>query len=175
LRGAGARKTGWAPHKGRTAVKLTTFKDIDAPIDWVFQQLCDFPAFERQAMRRGAEVRRIDGQAPPGIGNAWNVRFQFRGKEREMRAEVVEFDTPNLLQLDATSAGIDGATRIETMALSRTRTRLTFSLVLTAKSLGNRLLLQSLKLTQGNINRQFDTRIGTFARDLQDRYRRSRP
>jgi hypothetical protein len=59
--------------------------DIQAPIAWVFQQVSDFPAFERQALRRGADLRRLDGLPRPGQGMAWDVKYQFRGKDRDLR------------------------------------------------------------------------------------------
>ena len=37
-------------------MKFSTKEDIDAPIDAVFDMLCEFDQFERAAMRRGAEV-----------------------------------------------------------------------------------------------------------------------
>jgi hypothetical protein len=151
-------------------MKLSSFKDIEAPIDWLFAQVADFPAYERQAMRRGADVKRTDPR--PGLGAAWEAQFHFRGKDRRLTAQIAEFDPPNGLRLTAVSAGIDVDTTVDLVALSRSRTRLTVGIALSAKTLGTRLLLQSLRLTQGNISRQFDARIAAFARDLQDRHQR---
>ena len=59
---------------------FSTFNDVQAPIDWVFRQFTDFPAFERQALRRGADIKRLNPALPDGLGAVWDVRFQFRGK-----------------------------------------------------------------------------------------------
>lgn len=153
-------------------MRLQATDDIAAPIAHVYQQVSDFAAFERQAMRRGADVRRTDTLPCAGIGNAWAVRFLFRGRERDVRAEVTAFDAPNGLTVTAVSQNLTAETVIELVALSRTQTRLTIHMDLTATSLSARLLLQSLRLAKGNLLRQFEGRISTFARDVQDRYQR---
>ena len=60
-------------------MKFSTREDISAPIDQVFQALCDFEAFERLAMRRGAELRRTDTMTRPGVGMQWHVTYSMRG------------------------------------------------------------------------------------------------
>ena len=56
-------------------MKFSTKEDIDAPIDAVFEMLCEFDQFERAAMRRGAEVQRVDQLAEPGVGMLWEAAF----------------------------------------------------------------------------------------------------
>jgi len=146
--------------------------DIAAPIAHVFAQITDFAAFERQAMRRGADVRRIDTLPRAGIGNVWSVRFLFRGRERDLRAEVTGFDPPNGLTLTAVAQNLSVVTVIELVALSRTHTRLTIRLDLAASGLATRLLLQSLKLAKGGLTRKFEARVSEFAQDVQARYQR---
>jgi hypothetical protein len=146
--------------------------DIEAPIAFVFGQVSDFPAFERQLLRRGAEVRRVDRLAAPGKGAAWDVRFRFRGRDREVHAEVVAFDPPNGLTAEAESANIHAVGRVELIALSPQRTRLCVRLDLSAHTLPARLLLQSLRLAKANLNARFDKRVTEFAAEVQARYQR---
>jgi len=146
--------------------------DIEAPISWVFQQVTDFAAFERQAMRRGADVRRLDSLARPGNGSTWDVQFRFRGKDRQMQAEVNGFDPPNKFDVIMVSQNLHATMKVELVAQSRSRTRFTVSLVVGARSLPARLLLQSLRLAKANLSRRFETRVAGFASDIQDRYAR---
>jgi len=153
-------------------MKFSTREDIEAPIDHVFAAVTDFSAFERQALRRGAEVRRVD-QGPVQLGSAWDVAFQFRGKDREMRATISTFDPPNALVVDTGAAGIDGVTNVELMPLSPHRTRIAVSIDLSAKTLSARLLLQSLKLAKNTLTKRFKSRIAEQAEAIEDRYRRT--
>jgi hypothetical protein len=146
--------------------------DIQAPLAWVFQQVSDFPSFERQAMRRGADLRRLDSLPRPGLGTSWDVRFQFRGKDRELKAEVTRFDAPNGLVVTGTSPNLGGTCMVDLVALSRNTTRMAVRLDISAHSMAARLLLQSLRLAKGSLNKRFDTAIADFARNVGDRYQR---
>ena len=57
-------------------MKFSTNEDVEAPIDAVFEMLCDFESFERAAMRRGAEVQRVDQLVAPGVGMIWDAVFE---------------------------------------------------------------------------------------------------
>jgi len=48
-----------------------------------------------------------------------------------------------------------------------------FELDVRPKTLPARLLMQSAKLTRNTLNKRYKTRIGHFAEDLEDRYKRS--
>ena len=61
-------------------MKFSTTEDIAAPAEAVFDAFCDFASFERAAMRRGAEVQRLDHMAVPGVGMAWHAPFDMRGQ-----------------------------------------------------------------------------------------------
>lgn len=153
-------------------MELTAHEDIEAPLSFVFQQVSDFSSFERQAMRRGADVRRRDSLPRPGKGSGWDIIFKFWGKDRQVSAEVTDFDVPNQVRLNTVSGGIAGVTVIELVPLARTRTRLTTRTELVATGLSARLLLQSLKQAKGALSRRLSARIATFATDVEGRYAR---
>jgi len=154
-------------------MEFTAREDVEAPIAYVFAQVTDFAAFERQALRRGAEVRRRDGMARHGIGSAWDIAFKFRGKDRQLRAEITGFDLPNSYRVSLTSAGLEGGLTVDLVSLSRERTRMTVTVAVEARSIGARLLLQSLRLARGNMNRRLAARVADYAVQVQDRYVRS--
>lgn len=151
---------------------FSTKEDIEAPIDQVFRMVSDFEALEKQALRRGAEVRRTDKLASKGIGMCWQAGFRFRGKQRDVSIELTEFDVPNRLAAASVSGGLQANLVLDLVALSRRRTRMSLDMELTPTTLSSRLLVQSLKLARGKLNRRFHLRVAEYAKDLEDRFNR---
>lgn len=152
-------------------MKFAEREDIEAPIEYVFSQITDFPALERSAMRRGAEVQRFDDLTEPGVGMAWDTSFMLRGKRRDMRIQVTDFDHPNRLVVKSNSVNLNGIMMLDLVALSRRRTRLSVEVSVKAKSLSAKLILQSLKLARNNLTRRFALRVAEYAKDVEDRYK----
>ncbi|SHI77102.1 SRPBCC family protein [Wenxinia saemankumensis] len=153
-------------------MQITAREDIEAPIEAVFAEASDFPAFERQALRRGADVRRVDGEGEIGEGTAWEIRFQFRGREREVRADIVQFEPPQAYAVTSSTGGLEGLTYVECVALARSRTRITMVTEFSARTLPARLLLQSLKLARGKLTKRLTARTAHFAREVEARWQR---
>jgi hypothetical protein len=151
-------------------MKFSTREDIDAPIDQVFEMLSDFDVYERNALRRGADVRRIDDFKVPAVGMQWKAAFTMRGKPRDLEITLAEYDRPNCLLFQSKSSGIEGALSMDLMALSRGRTRLSVALELKPKNLSARLLVQSLKLAKSNLTMRFKQRVADYAKVIEDRH-----
>ena len=154
-------------------MKFSAKEDIEAPIDFVFEQLSDFNSFERSALRRGAEVQRIDNLPAPGPGMAWDTRFKLRGRERELNIELTSFDAPNGMVISSRSPTMGGDMVVDLVALSRGRTRMSVEINLRPKTLSARLLVQSLKLARNSLGKRFRERVATFAEELEDRHKKN--
>ena len=151
-------------------MKLKTKEDIGAPIEYVFGAVSDFETFQRQALRRGAEVARLDTLDQPGVGVAWDIAFGFRGKRRQVQIELIEYEPPTRMLFDSRMTGMTGQLSVELMALSKTRTRLILELELVPENLSARLLVQSLKLARGAIDKRAQVRVADWAKGVEDRY-----
>lgn len=151
-------------------MKFSTKEDIEAPLEAVFDMFCDFESFERAAMRRGADVQRVDSKPEPGTGMIWDAAFVMRGKQRALRIEMMTFDRPNELVLEATSTGLVSHMSFELVALSRTRTRVLVGLDLKPQNLSARLLVQSLKLTKSALTKKYKLRVAEYARGMEERH-----
>lgn len=153
-------------------MELSSKEDIDAPLAEVFEALSDFASFERSAIRRGIEVQRLNEDLSPQLGLAWDVRGEFRGKSREARLELAQYEPSTLIGINGESPSLKGTSRIELLALSPRRTRIAVTVDVQAKTLSGRLLLQSMKLAKSKINRRFKTRVADFASLTEDRLKR---
>jgi len=154
-------------------MKFESKEDIDAPIQQVFEMLTDFDGFERAALRRGAEVQRVDELEEIGPGVAWDLSFMMRGKLRNIRLTLSEYDPPNGMLFIGGGQGLEGQLVLELVALSRTRTRMTLAIELSPTTLAARLVLQSLKLGRSKNQSKFHLPVADFANELKERYKRT--
>ena len=152
-------------------MELTTREDIEAPIEYVFDQVTDFAAFERSIMRRGGDVERIVGGDAAVVGTKWQVKFLMRGAERKVMAEIISVDRPNGMTIDITSKSADATLVVDLVALSRARTRLNVSAATNAKTIAAKLLFQSMRFARQKTTARFDTAVAGFAKDVETRYR----
>lgn len=150
-------------------MKFSTREDISAPIEEVFAAVSNFEAAERAVLRRGAQVSRTDALTAPGVGMAWKSRFKFRGKTRDLTAELTEYTRPDTMTVSTDSEGLAGVMSVELVALSPRQTRLAVALELKPKTLTARLFLQSLRLAKSSLTRRFKGGVTRFARDLENR------
>ncbi|RMD89563.1 MAG: SRPBCC family protein [Alphaproteobacteria bacterium] len=149
-------------------MKISTRRDIDAPIEAVFAAVSDFEGFEKQALRRGAEVQREGEAGAAGAGTRWKIRAPFRGRPRDIEAAVERYEPPEMLVISTRTAGLEGVVEAELVALSASRTRLRFAVDLRPRSIRGRLLVQSLKLARGNVTARIEAQLQQFARRIED-------
>ena len=152
-------------------MKLTTRQDIEAPLDFVYARLTDFDQFERMAMRRGAEVERTDRLRTPGVGMAWRIRFAFRGRARTMLIRFADAEPGSHLGWAFDSPSLEGTVRVDLVALSPRRTRMTLVSDIRPKTLAARLVLQSMRLAKGRVQRKFDVAAGKLANMIEEQSR----
>ena len=153
-------------------MKFSAKEDIEAPIDFVFKQITDFTSFERSALRRGAEVQRVDSLDKLGPGMAWDASFKMRGRQRDMNIELMSLDPPNAMVMGSRSPAMGGNMKVDLVALSRGRTRMSVDIGMTPKTLADRLLVQSLKLARSSLNKRFRKHVAKYAEDIEDRFKR---
>lgn len=152
-------------------MKFKTHEDIEAPIDFVFEQVSDFPAFERSIMRRGADIERVRDGGAHGLGAKWAVKFLLRGTERAIEAEVTEAQAPNALKVEMKSRSADGVLQVELVPLSRARTRLNVMVRANAKTIAAKLLFKSARFAKNKTEGRFQTVVEDFAAEVDQRYR----
>lgn len=153
-------------------MKLAAKYDVDAPVDFVFRELMDFDAWERMAIRRGAEVVRSDTLATPGAGMEWLANFTYRGKPRSAKIRLETLTKDSLLGLKLRSSLVDVDMAIELLDLAVARTRITVRSEVKPKTIAARIYLQTLRLARKKVDAAYAQRIAQLAVEMEDRYRR---
>lgn len=152
-------------------MKLSTREDINAPIEAVFDQLCRFDSFERQALQRGIDVQRMDDRTTAGPGMIWRARFEIRRQPRQLVLELAQLDRHTTLRVDLTSEAFGGEFGIDLIALSRQRTRMMVFLEARPKTFTARLMVQSIRLAKSRITARFKARVADQAAEIEARCR----
>jgi carbon monoxide dehydrogenase subunit G len=152
-------------------MKLSAKEDIEAPLAFVSEVMADFEAWERAAMRRGAEVDRLDTLRKPGPGMAWRVGFTYRGKDRKLDIKLLDLEPEQRLNFEFTGRPAEGVLNIELAEMGPRRTRVVATMELKPRTLAARLFFQSLRLAKAKVMRRFALRLSQLGADIEDRYR----
>jgi carbon monoxide dehydrogenase subunit G len=152
-------------------MKISAREDIQTPIASVFARLTDFAAHEAVAARRGVAVERLSLPQERADKPAWKAVFQYGGREREVSVEVADLHDPDFFSSEVHYQGIDAAIEIELVPLAKTRTRMIVGLELKPRSIKAKLVVQSLKIAKGSIQRRIENRLKSFARELEQQAR----
>lgn len=154
-------------------MKLTSRQDIEAPVAFVFDALKDFEGWERAALRRGAEVARTDTLHNIVPGLSWMIKFAYRGRQRRLALRLTNLEQPTQLGFSGVGASMDGQAGIDLLELGSRRTRLSVTLDIRPKTIGARLVLQSMRIAKTRLNRRFADRVGQLCTEIEARYRKS--
>ncbi len=153
-------------------MKLTRREDVEAPVAHVWAILSDTDHWERAALRRGAEVQRLDALETVAPGMGWQLRFAWRGKPRQVTLRLAAVDPGQRIAFTAVSPNISGEASVDLADMGPKRTRLTVVVEVKPRTLGARLVLQGLRLARARVDRRFADRIAALAADIEDRFRR---
>jgi carbon monoxide dehydrogenase subunit G len=154
-------------------MKFTSRQDIEAPVAYVFAALRDFESWERAALRRGADVARTDKLVDVRPGVSWMVKFAYRGRERRVALRLTGLEQPTGMEFSGAGTSLDGQAGIDLIALATRRTRLSVTLDLKPRSIGARVMLQSLRLAKSRLNRRFSERVTQLCTEIEARYHQS--
>ena len=154
-------------------MRLTAKTDIEVPLAEVYHYITDFAAWEIAATERRAEVTRTDAKPLDAVGSGWRVRFFFRGKARNMVVRVARLVPGEVAAFLIDSPSIEGASELEVTPLSPRRTRVRVVLDVKPKTLAARVVISTLRLSKGRLERRFEGRVAQLGAALAARYQRS--
>lgn len=150
-------------------MKFSLRQDTDLSAEELFGAISDFARIERMLVRRGADVRRLDPAQEPGAGMAWEIGFDLRGKRRDMRMDVTQFDRPEKIVILGEGESLGLTVEMTVIALTRSKSRMIFEVEAKPRNMRARLMLQTAKLGKAQLDRKFADRVGAFLSDLSAR------
>ena len=153
-------------------MKFATSQEISVPAPALFDKLTDFETLERAAMRRDASVLRRDGAGAPGVGSAWEIGFNYRGKPRDLVVEIRQMRRADLLDVLGTIGGFEVTMAMVPEDIGAGRSRLGVEMDVRPRSLSARFLLNSMRFGKKGLERRFARRVAEFGRGLE-RWHRS--
>lgn len=152
-------------------MEFVSKQNINAPTVHVFQQLADFDFYESYAMRVGAQVERLDTFSQPQPGMCWNIKGNFRGKDRDLALTLDSYTPSETLSYVCQAKSFNADVKFYVIPLSHTETRLKTVVNIQAKGLSAKVALQSAKLAKKTLDRKFDAKMHDFANKIGEKYR----
>jgi hypothetical protein len=144
-------------------MKFSTRQDVQAPIEDVFGRATNFDRFERVLKRQGHDVRRVPTPENEQAVMCWQAVVDYRGKTRNIRANLAEISPPNRFCMTSKINGVESVLEVDFVAITPSKSRMIVGLELSPKTLAARLFVQSLKLGKSNLDRKFADRVERYA------------
>ncbi|MFK7869101.1 MAG: hypothetical protein AB8B58_07670 [Roseobacter sp.] len=150
-------------------MEFSTQQDINAPTHSVFAFLCDFEAFEREAVQRDITVQRIATAPRACVGSAWSAKARFFDKAHDLQIELTELVPDHRMALDVFSKDLKGRLTIDIEALPQDRSRLRAVVQAHPQTFSARILLRSAKVMRIGLDKRFDAMVAGVVRRIEAR------
>ena len=145
-------------------MKLEFREDIAAPKARVLEAVTDMERFERTLRDWGVAVER-SGEGPLAPGAVWTAHPEWQGRRFDLTATLLTLGEDGWTT-ECHAAGLIGLIVCDLVELGPSRTRLYLGVETRATSIGGRVLLGSLTLAQGGIERRVGERLSRFAQSI---------
>jgi len=147
-------------------MRFSARQDVEAAAEDVFAFLTDYAAHENLAARRGVRIERIARERAPADCPAWKAEFNYGGRERDITIEVNSVKPSERIESDVQYQGLSVHIEMELVPLARTRARMIVRVDLKPQTIKARLVVQSLRLAKGTIQKRLEKRLETLATEI---------
>lgn len=146
-------------------MNLSATDRIAAPRDAVYRHYVDYQHMEALAEGRGAEITRKGGPAFDTL--AWDIRAPFRGRVWELSAFIAESVQAERVVVTSRGGSFGGSLTLTFADDEQGGTEVRSALTIGSNSIPAGVLLTSLRLAQGELQRRFESRMKGFAERVQ--------
>ncbi len=148
--------------------------EVHVPQDYAFSHFSDFISYEATALSYGADIRRVDGFQQVSQGVAWRGTVPIRGKTVGVEAKVTNFDPSRQSQMVTQAGGMTVTVDLSFEEMEPEKTRVTARAELRANTLAARLIVQSVRLARGSLQRRIDSKLVALGSKFEAEYHRSK-
>jgi|GEM_PF-1062500 len=152
-------------------MKFISKGDVEAPTDFVFDDMTDYESWEQTVRKRNTQLTRSPGPVVPGT--TWDARFRLRGRDRDMVVTLLSETPERQILLSIGDSSLDVDVSADLIGLTPQTSRVAITIHLRPRNLAARLLTQSLRLARTKIQHQLDWRVAGWADDLSRSYAKS--
>jgi hypothetical protein len=151
-------------------MKFVQSREVEVPLEYLFDRASNFAAFEHRAAAHGVEVHRLTG-GPVGPGCEWQIAGAFRGKPRQALIRLTDLTRPDHLALQAASGGFRLSGSIRFIALTKRRSKIEAEFEARATNLRSRIILHTLRLARGRIASRLKSALNAAAKRVEADFR----
>ena len=155
-------------------MKFRETLDVNVPAEFAFSELSDHETIERLAMQRGVAIRRTDRLSKPGPGMSWRADWEWGGRKRRTNITLTRREPPKRIVVETETAGVAGRLETEVVPMTAESCRLIIESEVRAVTFAAKVVLQTIKLARGRIERAVGERIGQLSARLEARYAASK-
>lgn len=145
-------------------MKIEAREDVAAPKARVLEAVTDVERFERALRSWGVAVER-EGGGPLAPGARWRLHPEWQGRRFDVTATLMSLSEDGFTT-ECHSSGLIALIVLDLVEHKADRTGLFVSVDVRATSMASRVLLSSLRLAQGGIERRFSERLKRFANGI---------
>jgi len=147
---------------------------INVPQAFAFTRATDFEKFELEGFGNLGRFEPVSEIRAPEIGARWRTSSEFQGRPRRFSLELFELEPNQKLVLGNKSEKYDIEAHFGFDEISAEETGFSFRLDAKAQSITARLILQTIQLARGRIEKSMQTDFENMARRMETAYAESK-
>ena len=143
---------------------------INVPQRFAFERATDFALFEEKGFGKLDPFERRSDIIAPEIGARWRTAAEFQGRPRRFSIQLLEMDPSEWLVLGNKSEKYDVEARFRFTETGDAQTTFSFHLVAKARSITAKLILQTIQLARGRIEKSMQADFEEMAKKMEASY-----